>query len=355
MDDRLEELLAKYWTNQISAEEKAELENMMWEQPDYWLKSGLLQQLDSRLEPEIPKGEVDEVVDSILEKERFKGVLRRKTKKRFATKLLLPVVILLLLGGSLFYFFGQNPETQVSWEKMETANGIRTSIRLADGTKVWLNAGSVLKYPSHFEGSKRQVYLKGEAYFKVTHNADRPFIIHTAHLDAKVLGTEVNIRAYADESYSEAILINGAVNIMVDKGDEIRQIQLKPKQKIVVNNFSPEHEIAEKSETEKLDNDNLAVLSRKVKLEPIKVLDSNLIAETAWKQNTFLFKNETLEKLSKRLKRWYGVDIIIKDSVLAKQRFTGRADNVSLKKLLKILQMIKPFDYEMEYNKLIIK
>src|SRR5699024_7991030 len=353
MDDRLEELLAKYWTNQISAEEKAALENMMWEQPDYWLKSGLLQQLDSRLEPKIPKSKVDKVVDSNLEKERPKRALVGKTRKRFATKLLLPIVILFLMGGALFYFFDKNIETQSSWEKMETANGIRTSIRLADGTKVWLNAGSVLKYSEHLEGNKRQVYLTGEAYFKVAHNADRPFIIHTAHLDAKVLGTEVNIRAYADESYSEAILINGAVNVMVDKGDGIQQIQLELKQKIIVNNFSPENEIVEKSKKEMTNDENLAVLSRKVKLEPIKVIDSNLIAETAWKQNTFLFKNETLGKLSKRLMRWYGVDIIIKDSVLAKQRFTGRADNVSLKELLKILQMIKPFDYEIEYTKLI--
>src|SRR5699024_10787884 len=140
--------------------------------------------------------------------ERPKRALVGKTRKRFATKLLLPIVILFLMGGALFYFFAKNIETQSSWEKMETANGIRTSIRLADGTQVWLNAGSDLKYPEHVEANGRPVYLPGDAYFKVAHNADRPRISHTAHVDAKVLDTEVNVRAYADDSYSEAIFIN---------------------------------------------------------------------------------------------------------------------------------------------------
>ena len=196
--------------------------------------------------------------------------------------------------------------------------------------------------------------MTGEIYFKVEHDAGRPFIIHTTDMDIKVLGTEVDVRAYKDENYSQTSLIKGAVAVTVNR-DKQQQIYLKPRQKIVVQNMSLKVEDVHHGTGKNMTQPSADTIASEVLLEPIKVMDGNLIPETAWKENTLLFEDEPLESLAKRLERWYDIKIIITDSTLARQRFTGRADNVSLDKLLHILQIIKPFNYTMHNKELIIK
>lgn len=360
MKDRLEELLAKYWVDQISAEEKAELERLMWEHPDDWIKSGLLQQIEGKLRPITSNRKADEVTARILQKEQQEQPSSQASRRKRHRYRMVAAFSFLILMGALGFWWLESPSSADQWQYIRTEDGMKTTLRLADGTRVWLNAGSSLRYPKKFGKGTRAVYLVGEAYFKVSHDADQPFIIHTAHMDAKVLGTEVNVRAYPNEAFSETSLIKGLVNVIIDgeKGD--KEIRLQPRQKVKVENGGSNQleKIAspQKDPISGTELDSIAhPIVQHVVLQPIKVVDSTLIAETAWKQNTFLFENEPLSVLAKRLDRWYGVQIHIRDSTLARQRFSGRADNVSLNKLLQILQMTQPFDYVIKDKKVIIE
>jgi ferric-dicitrate binding protein FerR (iron transport regulator) len=366
MNDRLWELLAKYWTQRITSEEKTEMERMLLAHPDHWLRTGLMQQINWKLDPALSTRQADRIADRILGsvarkdadiakegggKDPLRKILRH-WKKAAA------VLLVLMMGASLAYVWhGGHSGDHLRWQQVTTTNGMKTTLRLADGTKLWVNAGSTLRYPENFNEKTREVYLSGEAYFRVKHDPGRPFIIHTSDMDVKVLGTEFDVRAYSDEDYSETSLIKGAVEVSVNRDKQPQQIYLKPKQKIVVAKTSIEiKQIGDK-------NNGTAVtpsatipdsFTRNIKLEPIKVLRGNIIAETAWKENTLLFEDESLQSLARRMERWYGVKIIIRDPALAGQRFTGSGDNVSLDKLLRILQMIKPFHYLIHDQQVII-
>lgn len=363
MNDRLWELLAKRWAGRITPEEKAELEQLLLEHPDHWIRAGLMEQTEWVLHPELPNDRLDEMTDRITGEEE-KRSFEEERMGRPVVRLIhhwkwIAAAILILCVSSVAVLFSIHSRTKdtAAWQKVMTTPGMKTTFRLPDGTEIWMNAGSMVKYPKSFGGKSREVCLSGEAYFKVKHDAGRPFIIHTPDMNIKVLGTEFDVRAYPDEDFAETSLIKGAVEVTVNNGRGSRQIFLKPKQKVVVEKVSSQVSVIKENQVEQDHETPLPVLTavQDVKVEPVKEVSGNIIPETAWQQNTLLFEDETLESLAKRLDMWYGVNIVIQDSSLAKQRFTGRADNVSLDKLLKILQMIKPFQYKMNDKEVVIK
>lgn len=222
-------------------------------------------------------------------------------------------------------------------------DGMKTTMRLADGSELWLNGASSLRYPESFNEKSREVYLSGEAFFRIAPNASKPFLIHTPHMDIRVLGTEFDVRAYPDDRFSETSLISGAVEVVVNRGTQKQQIYLKPAQKIIVRPFASGHAGGGTGEEAFLPDGQTG---RDVVLEPVRALDGGLTAETAWKDNTFWFGDEPFGSLARRIERWYGVRVVIRDSVLARYRFSGRADNLSLEGLLQMLEQSHPFSYE---------
>jgi ferric-dicitrate binding protein FerR (iron transport regulator) len=363
MNDRLWELLAKYWSNKISPEEKVEMESILLDHPDHWLKTGLMQQINWGLHPLLARKRADKIADKIVGKTSdtdflYKDEQRVRTRHPLWKPAIAALLLLMIAGSLIFLWEKKSSSDTLVWQKVTTTNGMKTTLRLADGSELWMNAGSTLRYPENFNEKVREVYLTGEAYFKVKHDPNRPFIVHTSDMTVKVLGTEVDVRAYGDEDYFETSLIKGAVAVTVNEGKEQQQrIYLKPRQKLVVRKASLEIGNIDGGQAsgEKKRSLTADTIADNVLLEPIKLVDGNLSPETAWKENTLLIENEPLQSLAKRLERWYGVKIVITDSSFAQQRFTGRADNVSLKKLLDILQMIKPFNYIINDKQVIIK
>lgn len=364
MKDRLEALIVKYWSHTLTVSERKELEQLLLKYPEEWIKMGLIHQSDLGLKEVLSTSERDAIADGILDAEAGAGkdhgpaVLKKRSvfpvKRAFR-------FALLLAGAGVFLFLmwrrmSFEAETdQVQWRQVTTTKGMKTNLRLSDGTEIWLNAGSSLKYPESF-GASREVYLVGEAYFKVDHQPDRPFIIHTAKMDAKVLGTRLDVRAYPDEDFSSTSLISGKVKVILKKDQQRESFYLKPHQKII---YKDDPESGSKAPEikplpDKVTKRAIKTIASKVVLEPVKAIDPNTISDIAWRKNILVYENETLSSLSKRLSRWYDVQIILKDSTLAQQRFTGRADNVSLDKLLHILQMLKPFRYTVENDTVII-
>ncbi len=364
MKDRLEALIVKYWSHALTAAERKELEQLLLKYPEEWIKMGLIHQSDLALKEQLTTSEKDAITDQVLNQnadlaEEY-GSAALKKRSGFPVKRLLGLTLLLAGAGVFLFLIWQRMASEgkgeaVQWRQVTTTNGMKTNLRLSDGTEIWLNAGSSLRYPESF-GKSREVYLIGEAYFKVDHQPDRPFIIHTAKMDAKVLGTQLDVRAYPNESFSSTSLISGKVKVILKKDKRHESFYLKPHQKIIYKDHSEpgQSEKAIKALSGKVTKRAIKKISSKVVLEPVKAIDPNTISDIAWRKNILVYENETFSALSKRLSRWYDVQIVLKDSTLAEQRFTGRADNVSLEKLLHILQMLKPFRYTIENDTVII-
>ena len=177
---------------------------------------------------------------------------------------------------------------------------------LADGTKVWLNSASRLIYPQSFMGKERRVVLSGEAFFDVTHDAERHFVVETSRMNVKVLGTRFNVNDYDDNEEVSTTLVNGSVEI-VSGGQQA--FRLVPGEQA----YGKENEL-EKREV-------------------------NVRLYTSWIDGKFLFNNTELEEIAKQISRWYDVEIFFSNESVKKVRFTGAI--VKFKPLEDLVRMIE--------------
>ena len=177
---------------------------------------------------------------------------------------------------------------------------------LADGTKVWLNSASRLIYPQSFMGKERRVVLSGEAFFDVTHDAERPFVVETSRMNVKVLGTRFNVNDYDDNEEVSTTLVNGSVEIV--SGDQ-QAFRLVPGEQA----YGKENELENREVTVRL--------------------------HTYWIDGKFLFNNTELEEIAKQISRWYDVEIFFSSESVKKVRFTGAI--VKFKPLEDLVRMIE--------------
>ena len=233
--------------------------------------------------------------------------------------------------------------------------GAKTNLELPDGSKVWVNSGSKLTYPSDFKGKEIDLTLDGEAYFDIAHNPKRRISVHTSTITIQVLGTTFNVRSYSDEEMVEATLLKGLISITGEVGNKvIEPVVLKPneqarlikgEQKISVGEITNDLKTGDKLQSiEKKETASKPVLqiSEKVDVEPV----------TSWKDNKLIFKSERFESLAKEMERWYDVEINITNESLKDARYTGSFDNETIEQAMKALSMSLPFTYTIEKNKI---
>lgn len=183
-------------------------------------------------------------------------------------------------------------------EEVEVPTGEKMTLMLADGTKIVANSRTIVRYPKHFKGDYREVYVKGEAYFDVAHDAEHPFLVHSDNFRVKVLGTKFNVNNY-DASDSKVVLVQGAVELKTTNNDRVR---MKPSELVNLQEGS----FAEK---------------RVVNTEEY----------TCWMQGMINLDGESVESVSQRLSHYYGVTILFDDEMSA-DRFYGKlvlSDHVS--------------------------
>lgn len=188
---------------------------------------------------------------------------------------------------------------------------------LADGTKVWLNSSSQLKFPMTFSGPSRKVYLEGEAYFEIAQNVQAPFVVHTAKAKVHVLGTKFNLNAYGNEDVSTALL-EGKVKMEVPTGEVML---LSPGNK---GTYNPLNGFLKES------------------------FDINEIA--SWKGGLYYFRNTSLQEISKIMHRWFDVAIIFDNNNLKKKPITGLLDKKDLDGFLKDLQTTTGIHYQLRQD-----
>lgn len=174
-------------------------------------------------------------------------------------------------SGSLAYNMGSASD-EVQMHTLSTPIGGQFRITLSDGTSVWLNAASTLKFPSSFKGQERSVEITGEAYFEVAHNERMPFIVGFNGSSVEVLGTHFNVMAYADEAKSKVTLLEGSVAVSNTSGRHI----LKPGMQALIG--------------------STITMSR-----------ANVEEAVAWKNGLFIFDNEDVHSIMRKLARWYNV------------------------------------------------
>ena len=175
---------------------------------------------------------------------------------------------------------------------------------LSDGTKVWLNAESSLKYPNKFTANNRLVKLTGEAYFSVAKDSNRPFVVNLQNMDIEVLGTEFNVSAYNNDNFIKTTLVEGNV--------------------LIKNNSNPASKNQTLSQGEQLSFDK--------KNNTTEVNKVNVYEYIAWKDGRFVFEHRTLEEITKILGRWYDVDFVFKSDDIKNSYFFGeflRYENIS--------------------------
>lgn len=221
-----------------------------------------------------------------------------------AAILFIPVVAAATL--LIYYQKSEEPVLPQIWE-VNVNPGMTASLTLPDNTVVFLNSGSSLSYPSFFSGESREVVLNGEAYFEVTPNPEKKFIVSTPHQSRiEVLGTCFNIEAYEQANEITTTLIKGKVSFLYNKNDSIKQITLSPKQKLI---YTPE-----KNE--------------------VRLCKTTGTSETAWKENKIIFDNIPLEDILHKVEKMYNVEFIIKNENLKKRKFTGCFNNQPLERVL---------------------
>jgi len=263
----------------------------------------------------------------------------------------------IILTSAAVYLFTQKKDGKLIAEEgissVVTKNGNRTKVVLPDGSQVWLNAGSNLDYNnSTFNKELREVSLNGEAYFDVTKNPDKPFIIHTKKMDIKVLGTVFNVRSYSNEKIAEAALIKGSIEVTLkDRKDQ--KIILKPNEKISIANDEPN---AEKKQTKiiatKIDPVRIPqIVVKELKPNPTY---NNIIGEIAWTQNKLYFEDETLEGIALRMERWFGKKVTIANESLKNVHYTGNFENETMEEVLSYLKLSKSFNFRIGNDNVVI-
>jgi ferric-dicitrate binding protein FerR (iron transport regulator) len=259
--------------------------------------------------------------------------------------LIIAIVTLGILGFRLLSFKSIINSTQV-WNEVEAPFGSRTVVNLADGSKVWLNAGSKLKYAANFAESNREVILTGEAYFDVNKYREMQFIVKTSHLNVKVLGTEFNVKAYPEENTIQTTLVRGSITIEgTSKYNKMNaDISLKPNQSFTyikdINIFEKAQDRSNAPDEKKVQyNQNMVLLH---KIDPA--------IYTSWKDNRWFIEGETLLSLAIKLERRYNVKIEFNSESLKFYKFSGTLRDETLEQVLNLMQFSAPIEYKIKEN-----
>ena len=255
--------------------------------------------------------------------EEIKKDLRRMWLKRVSTvaaSLLIPILIF-----STVYLYREMDHYKQIPNIVSVNRGQRAGITLPDGTIVHLNSESKLTYTPEFNGKLREVSLEGEAFFEVTPNKEKPFIVKTSVFDVEVLGTSFNVSVYNDENIVETALIEGKVKLTMN-GYPSKPVYLTPSQKFVY--------------------------SRNEQKGNISIMEED--SELAWKQGILAFNAVPLTEVFKRMERWYGVTIHYDKENLVNDKFTGQFKLISIQEMMNILRIHYNLKFKIENNDIYI-
>lgn len=206
---------------------------------------------------------------------------------------------------------------------ISTPRGGQYQVNLPDGTRVWLNAASSLTYPAAFTAKERKVELNGEAYFEVSHDKNKPFKVTSSRQVVEVLGTNFNMSAYASDEQEKTTLLVGKVRVKMQQGDG--EAVLRPGEQAVLENN-----------------------------QSFKVFAVNTEDAVAWKNNAFVFNNEELGSILKKIARWYDVEVICPPE-MEHMIFSGSVSrDKSITQALRIMELTQTVHFKIDGRRITV-
>ena len=241
------------------------------------------------------------------------------------------LVLLAGLGIGVYKIF-INPKSVKPVEnnlvKKQNAKGVKSTIELADGSKIWLNADSKVQYPALFNGNTREVYLNGEAFFDIAKNPAKPFIIHLSKGTVRVLGTSFNIKAYDNEPVVETSVATGRVAFIprLKNNKQADTVFLTPNNKVVY------------------------------RVDEEKIITATTVSseDKAWTEGKMIFRAMLFEDIAVELERNFGKKVVFKNEEARNYRLTGSFQNNTLAEILYYLSKTKTFSYTISDEEIVI-
>ncbi len=332
VSENIYSIIAKSLTDKLTDKEAAYLKEWRLESKEnsqeyndlvsLWSKAGSLKLPDA-----IDKTKAKYNISKSLKPQVYSGKwisLLARVAAIFVLAILLSGIYNFIKNNNSEIAYSRNTEKSV-YHEIKAAYGTQAKVELGDGTIVFLNSGSKLRFPLSFNNMKeRKVTLDGEGFFEVTENKKQPFIVQAGKLNIRVLGTSFNVDAYADNQLFHIALLEGSVALQNSgsKHDE-NIMELSPNQVATLN-------LADN----KISKTNV----------------SDLYKYTAWINGRIVFFGDPIQTIVKKLEKWYNVDIVISDKKLENYRFTGTFIDEPLEQVLSILSLTSPMCYDIQHS-----
>jgi len=315
IDEQHELLLVRYFLGELDDMEKTVL--------DRWLQESE--------ENRRHFNAVKKAGEAISDLEKMKAINGNKAFQKVSLKLfgkdksivitlirkIAAVLFLPLLIASAWFYLVQEKKSEIMssvYQQTESPAGMRSSMVLPDGSMVWLNSGSRIRYPV-YPGSTREVYIEGEVYFEVAKDPERPFIVHAGELNIEVTGTIFNCQSYPEDQVINTVLVEGTVKISQENGGRPILMEagelvgfIKSEGKMTRSMTDPEKHIA-------------------------------------WKSGKLMFRDDPMDVVIARLERWYNIDIQVVDKEIEHYAYTATFENETLDQVLRFLELSAPISY----------
>lgn len=360
---RLWDLLGKKLAGETSASEQEELQRLLDSFPEL---SDRVEMIDTFWKSSDEKTEYEEretALERHLLRMREEGLMKFtdgvKRKKPFLARIF-RITALSAAAAAVVIFcirmfsVGGVGTDRTNYKTLHASNGSKNHFILPDGSKVWLNAGTTLKYSTSIDKDVvREVFLSGEAFFEIRHNEKQPFWIRTKQMDILDIGTEFNVKAYPQDETVEATLIEGSIQVKLKDLNHTEVLSV-PNEKITVFNKQDAYQRSQ-PETLEPDTSALKVPSPAYTITKVVPAADSLVAETAWMKDVLVFQNKSFQELAVLMERWYDVTVTFENENLAEYRFTGAFADETIEQALDQLKLIRRFDFSIEDRKVTIK
>lgn len=317
----MEELLQRYIRGDVSEEEKVRITHWLDGNPENMREYMALRKL---YDISLWNGKTQQYGKTRRNgKAQFPNREARRPSLRRLSFEILKIAAVLIIGFSGAWQFLHDPADPLRMQTVHVPAGQRAELTLADGTKVWLNSRSTLRFPTQFVSRSRKVELDGEGYFAVIHNENAPFTVQTSRYDIRVLGTEFNVKAYAESRSFETALLKGSVEIGTKNTEHT--LRLQP------------------NEVARMQNGKLLTSF---------IQDYNYFK---WKDGLFCFEDETIENLIEKMQLYYDVKIEVRRPSLLPYRYSGKFRiKDGIEHVLRVLQLKHQFTYSKDEDSNVI-
>lgn len=305
IEKNIEELLFRYCEGKLSGDERKHVEEWISASKENEELAKTVHELYWAADTLSVMDKVD--ADKALKKVNGK-LVRRKFKTVFLWAERAAAIMFIPLLSAYLFQIKNSDVAEARMMEIRTNPGMTTAFVLPDGTNVSLNSGSVLRYPEFFSGDKREVELIGEAFFDVTKDPNKRFVVKTTGDErVEVLGTSFNMEAFPGDSILSTTLLEGKVRFVSDAGS----VQMNPGEKLVYNN----------------------------KTSKAKLTKTNGEAETAWKYGKIIFDNTPFNEVLRMLSKRFNVDFVVKNEKYRKDSFTGTFSTQRLEQVLDVFSI----------------